>query len=162
MRRFTHRFDLYQSIYFHNFTSVLCWFQTLGIRYLWWFSQHYQQTKTLSCPQFLDHLLTGIECICGHYGHHHWKDKYDFLWLVFLWWNSICVLFNCPWAEGDWMWSGTKCCCKCFVVQRDRKSVFSTQNPAVAVVTSPFSRLTLSPSKTTSSSVFPHLMLDFN
>uniref|UniRef100_A0A671YTE5 Sodium/hydrogen exchanger n=1 Tax=Sparus aurata TaxID=8175 RepID=A0A671YTE5_SPAAU len=25
--------------------------------------------------QFLDHLLTGIECICGHYGHHHWKDK---------------------------------------------------------------------------------------
>lgn len=28
--------------------------------------------------QFLDHLLTGIEDICGHYGHHHWKDKYDF------------------------------------------------------------------------------------
>ncbi|XP_068603717.1 Na(+)/H(+) exchanger beta-like [Brachionichthys hirsutus] len=27
--------------------------------------------------QFLDHLLTGIECICGHYGHHHWKDKLD-------------------------------------------------------------------------------------
>uniref|UniRef100_A0A3Q3JUA3 Sodium/hydrogen exchanger n=1 Tax=Monopterus albus TaxID=43700 RepID=A0A3Q3JUA3_MONAL len=27
--------------------------------------------------QFLDHLLTGIEDICGHYGHHHWKDKYD-------------------------------------------------------------------------------------
>lgn len=26
--------------------------------------------------QFLDHLLTGIEDICGHYGHHHWKDKY--------------------------------------------------------------------------------------
>ncbi|XP_059205693.1 Na(+)/H(+) exchanger beta-like [Centropristis striata] len=25
--------------------------------------------------QFLDHLLTGIEGICGHYGHHHWKDK---------------------------------------------------------------------------------------
>lgn len=25
--------------------------------------------------QFLDHLLTGIEEICGHYGHHHWKDK---------------------------------------------------------------------------------------
>uniref|UniRef100_H3CJK7 Sodium/hydrogen exchanger n=1 Tax=Tetraodon nigroviridis TaxID=99883 RepID=H3CJK7_TETNG len=25
--------------------------------------------------QFLDHLLAGIECICGHYGHHHWKDK---------------------------------------------------------------------------------------
>ncbi|XP_029701299.1 sodium/hydrogen exchanger 1b isoform X3 [Takifugu rubripes] len=25
--------------------------------------------------QFLDHLLTGIECICGHHGHHHWKDK---------------------------------------------------------------------------------------
>ncbi|XP_061573278.1 sodium/hydrogen exchanger 1 isoform X2 [Cololabis saira] len=25
--------------------------------------------------QFLDHLLTGIEAICGHYGHHHWKDK---------------------------------------------------------------------------------------
>ncbi|XP_010777523.1 sodium/hydrogen exchanger 1-like [Notothenia coriiceps] len=24
---------------------------------------------------FLDHLLTGIEDICGHYGHHHWKDK---------------------------------------------------------------------------------------
>ena len=28
--------------------------------------------------QFLDHLLTGIEDICGHYGHHHWKDKYGF------------------------------------------------------------------------------------
>ncbi|XP_068431610.1 Na(+)/H(+) exchanger beta-like [Clinocottus analis] len=25
--------------------------------------------------QFLDHLLTGIEGICGHYGHHHWKNK---------------------------------------------------------------------------------------
>ncbi|XP_029298776.1 sodium/hydrogen exchanger 1b [Cottoperca gobio] len=25
--------------------------------------------------QFLDHLLTGIEDICGHYGHYHWKDK---------------------------------------------------------------------------------------
>ncbi|XP_062343292.1 Na(+)/H(+) exchanger beta-like [Osmerus eperlanus] len=25
--------------------------------------------------QFLDHLLTGIEEVCGHYGHHHWKDK---------------------------------------------------------------------------------------
>uniref|UniRef100_A0A7N8WIA4 Sodium/hydrogen exchanger n=1 Tax=Mastacembelus armatus TaxID=205130 RepID=A0A7N8WIA4_9TELE len=25
--------------------------------------------------QFMDHLLTGIEDICGHYGHHHWKDK---------------------------------------------------------------------------------------
>lgn len=25
--------------------------------------------------QFLDHLLTGIEGVCGHYGHHHWKDK---------------------------------------------------------------------------------------
>lgn len=25
--------------------------------------------------QFLDHLLTGIEDVCGHYGHHHWKDK---------------------------------------------------------------------------------------
>ncbi|KAM3596911.1 uncharacterized protein V6R79_022804 [Siganus canaliculatus] len=25
--------------------------------------------------QFLDHLLAGIESICGHYGHHHWKDK---------------------------------------------------------------------------------------
>ncbi|KAG9337160.1 hypothetical protein JZ751_029751 [Albula glossodonta] len=25
--------------------------------------------------EFLDHLLTGIEDICGHYGHHHWKDK---------------------------------------------------------------------------------------
>ncbi|KFW76513.1 Sodium/hydrogen exchanger 1, partial [Manacus vitellinus] len=25
--------------------------------------------------QFLDHLLTGIEDICGHYGHHHWKDN---------------------------------------------------------------------------------------
>ncbi|KAM9385665.1 sodium/hydrogen exchanger 1b [Pholidichthys leucotaenia] len=25
--------------------------------------------------QFLDHLLAGIEDICGHYGHHHWKDK---------------------------------------------------------------------------------------
>ena len=24
--------------------------------------------------QFLDHLLTGIEDICGPYGHHHWKD----------------------------------------------------------------------------------------
>ncbi|XP_077599917.1 Na(+)/H(+) exchanger beta-like [Stigmatopora nigra] len=25
--------------------------------------------------QFLDHLLVGIEDVCGHYGHHHWKDK---------------------------------------------------------------------------------------
>ncbi|XP_061679342.1 sodium/hydrogen exchanger 1b isoform X2 [Syngnathoides biaculeatus] len=25
--------------------------------------------------QFLDHLLVGIEDICGHYGHHRWKDK---------------------------------------------------------------------------------------
>ncbi|XP_067344211.1 Na(+)/H(+) exchanger beta-like isoform X2 [Channa argus] len=25
--------------------------------------------------QFMDHLLTGIEDVCGHYGHHHWKDK---------------------------------------------------------------------------------------
>ncbi|KAK7887064.1 hypothetical protein WMY93_026685 [Mugilogobius chulae] len=25
--------------------------------------------------QFLDHLLTGIEDVCGHSGHHHWKDK---------------------------------------------------------------------------------------
>ncbi len=29
----------------------------------------------LFISQFLDHLLTGIEDICGHYGHHHWKDK---------------------------------------------------------------------------------------
>uniref|UniRef100_A0A3Q0RND7 Sodium/hydrogen exchanger n=1 Tax=Amphilophus citrinellus TaxID=61819 RepID=A0A3Q0RND7_AMPCI len=27
-------------------------------------------------PQFLDHLLTGIEDICGHYGNHHWKDNF--------------------------------------------------------------------------------------
>ncbi|XP_067281091.1 sodium/hydrogen exchanger 1b [Pseudorasbora parva] len=25
--------------------------------------------------QFLEHLLTGIEGVCGHYGHHHWRDK---------------------------------------------------------------------------------------
>ncbi|XP_073787320.1 sodium/hydrogen exchanger 1b isoform X2 [Danio rerio] len=25
--------------------------------------------------QFLEHLLTGIEDVCGHYGHHHWRDK---------------------------------------------------------------------------------------
>ncbi|XP_053497818.1 sodium/hydrogen exchanger 1b isoform X3 [Ictalurus furcatus] len=25
--------------------------------------------------QFLDHVLMGFECICGHYGHLHWKDK---------------------------------------------------------------------------------------
>ncbi|XP_054903158.1 sodium/hydrogen exchanger 1 isoform X2 [Poeciliopsis prolifica] len=25
--------------------------------------------------RFLDHLLTGIEDVCGHYGHHHWKNK---------------------------------------------------------------------------------------
>ncbi|XP_055076757.2 sodium/hydrogen exchanger 1b isoform X1 [Misgurnus anguillicaudatus] len=25
--------------------------------------------------QFLEHLLTGIESVCGHYGHHHWRDK---------------------------------------------------------------------------------------
>ncbi|MCJ8735551.1 hypothetical protein PDJAM_G00248290 [Pangasius djambal] len=25
--------------------------------------------------QFLDQVLMGIECICGHYGHLHWKDK---------------------------------------------------------------------------------------
>ncbi|KAM8884790.1 sodium/hydrogen exchanger 1b isoform 1-T1 [Synchiropus picturatus] len=27
--------------------------------------------------QFLDHVVTGITNICGHYGHHHWKDKFD-------------------------------------------------------------------------------------
>lgn len=31
--------------------------------------------KIFISPQFLDHLLTGIEDVCGHYGHHHWKDK---------------------------------------------------------------------------------------
>ncbi|XP_037119767.1 LOW QUALITY PROTEIN: Na(+)/H(+) exchanger beta-like [Syngnathus acus] len=25
--------------------------------------------------QFLDHVLVGIEDICGHFGHHRWKDK---------------------------------------------------------------------------------------
>ncbi|KAI2653268.1 Na(+)/H(+) exchanger beta [Labeo rohita] len=25
--------------------------------------------------QFLEHLLAGIEGVCGHYGHHHWRDK---------------------------------------------------------------------------------------
>ncbi|KAK3558576.1 hypothetical protein QTP86_021649 [Hemibagrus guttatus] len=25
--------------------------------------------------QVLDHVLMGMECICGHYGHLHWKDK---------------------------------------------------------------------------------------
>ncbi|KAM9495658.1 sodium/hydrogen exchanger 1b isoform 3-T3 [Clarias gariepinus] len=25
--------------------------------------------------QFLDHVLMGVECICGSYGHLHWKDK---------------------------------------------------------------------------------------
>ncbi|XP_051728382.1 sodium/hydrogen exchanger 1b [Ctenopharyngodon idella] len=25
--------------------------------------------------QFLELLLTGIEDVCGHYGHHHWRDK---------------------------------------------------------------------------------------
>ncbi|XP_046714866.1 sodium/hydrogen exchanger 1b isoform X2 [Silurus meridionalis] len=25
--------------------------------------------------QILDNLLMGMECICGHYGHLHWKDK---------------------------------------------------------------------------------------
>uniref|UniRef100_A0A8C9R3N7 Sodium/hydrogen exchanger n=1 Tax=Scleropages formosus TaxID=113540 RepID=A0A8C9R3N7_SCLFO len=25
--------------------------------------------------QFLDHLLPGVESICGQYGHHHWKNK---------------------------------------------------------------------------------------
>ncbi|KAG1929631.1 sodium/hydrogen exchanger [Pimephales promelas] len=25
--------------------------------------------------QFLELLLTGIEGVCGHYGHHHWRDK---------------------------------------------------------------------------------------
>ncbi|CAB1350825.1 unnamed protein product [Coregonus sp. 'balchen'] len=24
---------------------------------------------------FLDHLLTGVEGVCGHYGHYHWKEK---------------------------------------------------------------------------------------
>lgn len=38
-----------------------------------------EKTPNYLSLQFLDHLLTGIECICGHYGHHHWKDKYDFL-----------------------------------------------------------------------------------
>lgn len=36
------------------------------------------------CLQFLDHLLTGIEDICGHYGHHHWKDKYVL--------NAVCAV----------------------------------------------------------------------
>ncbi|XP_066523981.1 sodium/hydrogen exchanger 1b [Hoplias malabaricus] len=27
--------------------------------------------------QFLEHVLLGIEGICGQYGHHHWKDKLD-------------------------------------------------------------------------------------
>uniref|UniRef100_A0A4W5NBB7 Sodium/hydrogen exchanger n=1 Tax=Hucho hucho TaxID=62062 RepID=A0A4W5NBB7_9TELE len=25
--------------------------------------------------EFLDHLLTGVEGVCGHYGHYHWKEK---------------------------------------------------------------------------------------
>uniref|UniRef100_A0A8B9K2T1 Sodium/hydrogen exchanger n=1 Tax=Astyanax mexicanus TaxID=7994 RepID=A0A8B9K2T1_ASTMX len=25
--------------------------------------------------QFLEHVLVGIEGVCGHYGHRHWKDK---------------------------------------------------------------------------------------
>ncbi|XP_048848751.1 Na(+)/H(+) exchanger beta-like isoform X3 [Brienomyrus brachyistius] len=25
--------------------------------------------------QVLDHLLTGVAHVCGHYGHHHWRDK---------------------------------------------------------------------------------------
>uniref|UniRef100_A0A672LJT1 Sodium/hydrogen exchanger n=3 Tax=Sinocyclocheilus grahami TaxID=75366 RepID=A0A672LJT1_SINGR len=25
--------------------------------------------------QFLEHLLAGIEGVCGHYGHHHWRHK---------------------------------------------------------------------------------------
>uniref|UniRef100_A0A6Q2XW20 Sodium/hydrogen exchanger n=1 Tax=Esox lucius TaxID=8010 RepID=A0A6Q2XW20_ESOLU len=25
--------------------------------------------------EFLDHLLRGVEDVCGHYGHYHWKDK---------------------------------------------------------------------------------------
>lgn len=43
--------------------------------------------KNSFCLQFLDHLLTGIEDVCGHYGHHHWKDKYDLF--VFLNMSSI-------------------------------------------------------------------------
>ncbi|XP_036433763.1 LOW QUALITY PROTEIN: Na(+)/H(+) exchanger beta-like [Colossoma macropomum] len=27
--------------------------------------------------QVLEHLLVGIEGVCGHYGHHHWRDKLD-------------------------------------------------------------------------------------
>lgn len=142
--------------------GITCFLYCSSLR--WWFSQQCQQTKTLSRPQFLDHLLTGIECICGHYGHHHWKDKYDFLDFcllpvaVFLWVNSICVFLNCLWAEGDWIWSCTNVAANAFVVQSDGKSSFPNWNPAVAVVTSPFSWLTWSPSKTDSYSVFPHLM----
>ncbi|XP_026885980.2 sodium/hydrogen exchanger 1b isoform X1 [Electrophorus electricus] len=25
--------------------------------------------------QFINHMLSGIENVCGHYGHHHWRDK---------------------------------------------------------------------------------------
>lgn len=45
-------------------------------------------------PQFLDHLLTGIECICGHYGHHHWKDKYVcFFYIASLGVSLVFLLF---------------------------------------------------------------------
>uniref|UniRef100_A0AAR2IYS6 Sodium/hydrogen exchanger n=1 Tax=Pygocentrus nattereri TaxID=42514 RepID=A0AAR2IYS6_PYGNA len=27
--------------------------------------------------EFLQHVLGGIEAVCGHYGHHHWRDKLD-------------------------------------------------------------------------------------
>ncbi|XP_075920831.1 sodium/hydrogen exchanger 2-like [Petromyzon marinus] len=27
--------------------------------------------------RFMDHILAGVEDICGHYGHHHWRDKFE-------------------------------------------------------------------------------------
>lgn len=54
--------------------------------------------------KFLDHLLTGIEDICGHYGHHHWKDKYDFN-------NHILAPFisslNTVWVLSLFIWGWT-------------------------------------------------------
>lgn len=59
----------------------------------------------LSDPQFLDHLLTGIEDICGHYGHHHWKDKYGFyseltLQLAVTREHESCIVFITDWSSS--------------------------------------------------------------
>ncbi|KAL7868928.1 hypothetical protein SRHO_G00103120 [Serrasalmus rhombeus] len=37
----------------------------------------YNKRKRYTPRWFLQHVLGGIEAVCGHYGHHHWRDKLD-------------------------------------------------------------------------------------